>query len=267
MEGGRLYPIGRMSVPEAGNAMPRLYTDLAQWWPVLSSPDDYAEEAEFYRKCLVEASRIPIHTVLELGSGGGNNASFLKAHFEMTLVDIAPAMLRVSRNLNPECEHIHGDMRDVRLGRRFDAVFVHDAVNYMTTEQDLGRAIETTWVHLKPGGAALFCPDDVRETFRPRTSHGGHDRMLRSLRYLEWVWDPDPEDTTVVTDFAYILRDKYGVRIEYDRHVTGLFPRAAWLRLLQEQGFEVQARRFVATPPGEGSCEVFTCSKPADDGQ
>jgi SAM-dependent methyltransferase len=46
--------------------------------------------------------------VLELGSGGGNNASHLKARFEMVVVEPSPAMLAVSRALNPECEHEHG---------------------------------------------------------------------------------------------------------------------------------------------------------------
>jgi len=248
---------------QSESALPRLYTDLANWWPVLSHPDDYAEEAEFYRRFLCETCQIPVRSVLELGSGGGNNASHLKAHFEMTLVDIAPAMTRVSRNLNPECEHIHGDMRDVRLGRVFDAVFIHDAISYMTTAGDLGRAIETAWVHLQPGGAALLCPDFLKETFRPQTIHGGHDRMLRSLRYLEWTWDPDPNDATVVTDFAYLLRDKDGVRIEYDRHVTGLFPRGVWLRLLEQQGFRAETRSFETTTPDRVACEVFLASKPA----
>jgi len=72
----------------------------------------------------------------------------------------------------------------------------------MTTADDLKRAIETAWVHLRPGGAALLCPDFVKETFRPQTKHGGHDRMLRSLRYLEWTHAPDPRDTTIVTDFV-----------------------------------------------------------------
>lgn len=238
---------------------PRLYTDLAQWWPVLSSPDDYATEAEFYRQCLVESADGPVRTVLELGSGGGNNASHLKAQFDLTLVDLVPGMLRVSRSLNPECEHIHGDMREVRLGRVFDAVFIHDAIAYMLTEADLARVFETAWVHLRPGGAALFCPDDVRETFEPRTDHGGHDRMLRSMRYLEWTWDPDPADSTVTTDFAYLLRDKDGVRVEYDRHVTGLFPQATWLDLLRAQGFVVTRRRS-GVP--EERCDVFACRRP-----
>ena len=65
----------------------RLYTDLAAWWPLLSAPADYAEEAAFYRQLLDEAIAPPARTLLELGSGGGNNASHLKAHFDMTLVD------------------------------------------------------------------------------------------------------------------------------------------------------------------------------------
>ena len=31
---------------------------------------------------------------------------------------------------------------------------------------------------------SLFAPDEVKETFTPRTDHGGHDRNGRSLRYL-----------------------------------------------------------------------------------
>ena len=51
----------------------------------------------------------------------------------MTLVDLSAEMLEVSRQLNPECEHIQGDMRTIRLGRQYDAVLVHDAVDYVTT--------------------------------------------------------------------------------------------------------------------------------------
>ncbi len=86
-----------------------------------------------------------------------------------------------------------GHMRNVRLHRRFDCVFVHDAISYLTTEADLRQAIETAFVHCEPGGAALFAPDLVRENFRASTDHGGHDGADRSLRYLEWTWDPDPD--------------------------------------------------------------------------
>ena len=104
--------------------IPRLYTDLFAWWQLLSEPLYYAEEAGFYRKLIAEKMVIPVKTMLELGSGGGNNASHLKSHFSMTLVDRSTGMLSVSRGLNPECEHLQGDMRTVTLGRLFDAVFI-----------------------------------------------------------------------------------------------------------------------------------------------
>lgn len=60
-------------------------------------------------------------------------------------------------------------MRSVRLVREFGAGFVHDAVDYMTTERDLGRAVETAFVHCRKGGLALFVPDDVAESFAPES--------------------------------------------------------------------------------------------------
>jgi SAM-dependent methyltransferase len=251
--------------PDADPGVPKLYSDLASWWPLMSAPEDYEEEAAFYRHALAGAGERPPRTLLELGSGGGNNASHMKAHFdEVVLVDLSPGMLEVSRRLNPECGHVQGDMRTVRLGRQFDRVFVHDAVCYMTTLDDVRRVMETAWEHCAPGGAALFAPDHVRENFAPSTDHGGHDGEDRALRYLEWAWDPDPADTTYTVDYTYTLREADGsVRVEHDRHVEGLFPRADWLRLLAEVGFEATVLPFDHSELEPGKYEVFVARKPA----
>jgi SAM-dependent methyltransferase len=220
-------------------AAPRLYTTLARWWPLISPPEGYAEEAALYRDLLVAACDGPARTLLELGCGGGHNASHLAPHFALTLTDLSPEMLALSRALNPGVEHHLGDMRTLRLGRAFDCVLIHDAIDYMTTDADLRAALETAWVHLRPGGAALFAPDHVRETFLARTSHGGIDRDGRGARYLEWSYDPDPTDDTITTDYVFALRERDGqLEIVHDRHLTGLFPRDTWLRLLADVGFE-----------------------------
>jgi SAM-dependent methyltransferase len=240
---------------------PRLYSELADWFHLLTAPASYAQEADFYRRVLLEACDEPPRTVLELGSGGGNNASHLKQHFELTLVDRSPQMLALSSSLNPECRHLVGDMRDIRLGEEFDAVFVHDAIAYITAEDDLAATIATAAEHVRPGGAALFVPDFVRERFEPRTQHGGHDGEGRALRYLEWAWDPDPSDTTYVSDFAYLLREGGEVRCVQDRHVWGLFPRATWLQLIERAGLE--ASEIVAPPDEEpAGAELFVGKKP-----
>lgn len=239
-------------------SFPKLYTDLAAWWPLLSTPVDYAEEAAFYRKLLTARAALPHNTMLELGSGGGNNAVHLKAHFQMTLVDIAPGMLAVSRELNPECRHFEGDMRTVRLDEQFDMVFIHDAISYMTTLADLNQAIETSYRHCKPGGAALFAPDSLRETFKPGTKQGGHDHGDRGLRYLHWDFDPDPTDTTYESHFAYLLRSPDGsIQHAYDQHTLGLFSRAQWLEAIQTAGFTAEAVPFEHSEVEPGSTEVF----------
>ena len=237
----------------------KLYGELASWFHLLSWPPDYAEEAEFARSLMVEASAVPPVHVLELGSGGGNNASHLKAHFKMTLADLSEAMLALSRDLNPECEHIQGDMKSLRLGRSFDAVFIHDAIMYMTTENDLRLALETASAHCKQRGAMLVMPDVICETFVSLTTHGGHDSTSgdgRSIRYIEWTFDADTSDTTYTVDFAYLLReDGRPLRVVHDTHTFGIFPRGTWVRLLRDTGFEP---RSVADPWGR---EVFIGQK------
>jgi SAM-dependent methyltransferase len=237
----------------------KLYDELAEWWPLFSAPADYAEEAAFFARVLNDACEQAPRTVLELGSGGGNNALYLKSKFEMTLVDLSPQMLAVSRALNPECEYREGDMRSVNLGRTFDAVFVHDAIAYMTTADDLGAAIRTAHRHCRAGGVALFVPDCVRETFVAETRHGGHDGGDgRSLRYLMWSVDPDPADTTYRTDFAIMLREPSGeARVVHDSHIEGIFSRAEWMRLLRDAGFEPR------TLTDEWNREVFVARRPA----
>jgi hypothetical protein len=242
---------------------PKLYGPLADWWPLLSSPADYLEEAAIYAKHLVSAGDQPACTMIEFGSGGGNNASHLKRQFQMTLVDPSSEMLAVSRGLNPECDHVRGDMRTVRLEREFDRVFIHDAICYMTNATELREAVETAFVHCRPGGAALFAPDFVRESFRASTDHGGHDGEDRSLRYLSWTWDPDPEDSTYLVDYAYMLRVEDGsVRVEHDRHVEGLFARATWLQTLTDVGFQPQIVPFEHSEIAPGSMELFLGVKP-----
>lgn len=237
---------------------PKLYDELAPWFHLLTAPEEYAEEAEFYRNSIISASDIPPITLLELGSGGGNNASHLKEHFQLTLVDLSPAMLKISQELNPECEHIQGDMRKIRLGRLFDAVFIHDAIMYMLSESDLFKAMKTAYEHCRSGGVALFAPDHVKETFRPSTDHGGHDGEKGGIRYLDWTWDPETEDSVYFSEMVYLIKDRSGsVQIEHERHVLGIYPRQTWMQLLADAGFQPQIIPFEHNQVEPGTYEVF----------
>lgn len=123
---------------------------------------------------------------------------------------------------------------------------------YLTSEEDLRGMLATAHAHLAAGGVVLIVPDCTRESFRESTSSGGHDgadvtpaQPGRALRYLSWTYDPDPTDTAFITDFAYLLREGAdSVRGYTDRHINGLFPRATWIRLMEQAGFEATVHIF-----------------------
>lgn len=228
-----------------------MYEDLAAYWPVISPPEGYRLEAAHWRAAFEERLGPGTHSLLELGVGGGHNLHHLKEGFApVVAVDLSEAMLENSRALNPDVEHHVGDMREVRLGRVFDAVAIHDAVAYMRSEDDLARCFVTAARHLRPGGAFVTTPDHVTETYRdPQTKvkvcpHGDGDE----LTYFEYCYDPDPADTEYETLYTYLFRRGGGPpEVHTDTHVHGLFPKATWLRLLDAAGFDAAARPYMGS--------------------
>lgn len=98
--------------PEQKNLRP--YGEFAHLRPVISLPEDYAEEAEHCRSALRGRLGPGRRSILELGCGGGHLLS-----------------------------HLTYD---------FDAVLAHDAISYMLTEDDLRAVFATARAHLRPGG-------------------------------------------------------------------------------------------------------------------
>lgn len=216
----------------------KLYSEYAPWWPLFADPGYYANEAQAIIKALSQQLGRTPRTVLDLGCGGGTLASHLKSETAVTAVDLSPQMIAVSQALNPDCEHIVGDMRTLGLGRTFDAVILHDAVNYLTTFEDLVLTLTTTRHHLAIGGRVIVLPDDTTESFQATTSIGGRDDAVagRGLRYLLWTRRFD--DTSYTVDFAIMLREENTVfDVLHESHRFGLFSRTIWQRAFSDAGF------------------------------
>jgi SAM-dependent methyltransferase len=240
-----------------------LYAELADWWPLISPPAEYAEDADAIDELFAVADR-PVHTVLDLGSGGGHVAFHLKEGRRLTLVDLSAQMLVISAELNPDCEHIQGDMFAIRLGRLFDAVLVHDAIDYVTSQADLRRVIGTAVAHCRPGGVAVFAPDHTAETFRAGSGGGGgHDGSGRRAGFRERTSDPDPADDWILAEYEFTLQDADGsVRVVPEAHRLGSFRRQTWLELLTEAGVEAAAHPGPKVA-GRPARVMFTGRRPA----
>ncbi|MGI9009519.1 MAG: class I SAM-dependent methyltransferase [Streptosporangiaceae bacterium] len=254
---------GRQAGPADGEY--RLYRDLAGWWPLISPPGQYAQEAEYLAAVLDTRARVPVREVLDLGSGGGHVAVHLKDRFSLTLVDRSADMLAVSRRLVPQCRHRQGDMRSVRLGRVFDAVLVHDAIDYVTNLADLARVIGTAFAHCRPGGIAVFVPDYVKDGFAELTGSGGGgpDADGRLARFTEHTWDPDPGDDWVQADYEFSLCSADGsVAVIRETHRLGAFGRVDWLRLLAAGGFAPAAELGGPAAAGTRPEHLFAGHRP-----
>ena len=236
-----------------------LYDELAYLWPVISPPEDYAEEAVYWRDALRRYLGDGRHSLLELGVGGGHNLSHLTVEFDAVAVDISPNMLELSQRLNPTVEHHLGDMRTFRLpGRVFDAVLIHDAICYMLTENDLRAVFATARAHLRTGGLLLVAPDLVRDTFRPGMKLSwSTEKDGVQIATEETVYDSNPDDTVVESHFRYTITERGAQRVEQDIHVTGLFPISTWLVLMEEAGFRTD--RIPLPGDGDGCGEHLFC--------
>ena len=247
----------------------RLYNDLAHLWPIISPPEEYKVEAQEWLDVIQTrlgggiAVDQGLPTLLELGCGGGHLLSHLTPHFITEAVDVSPHMLEISRRLNPQTLHHEGDMRDIRLDRTFDVVAIHDAVNYMTTVDDLRAAINSAAIHASPGGLVLLAPDCIQETFTgPRVVEWTREAEDRSVTFIEYMGRPRPGSTTVESVFVFVIDEGGDLRVEIDRHTGGLFSTDTWLHLMTAAGLDAQYVRTNAYEGGFGG-NLFVGKKPA----
>lgn len=236
----------------------RLYHDLAHLWPIISPPEEYTVEAAEWRDLIWsefgwtgnQPAWDPRARLLDLGCGGGHLLSHFTRHFTTEAVDISPEMLEISRGLNPYTTHHVGDMRSIRLGRAFDVVTIHDAVNYMVTEEDLRAAIQTAQAHLDPGGLVLLAPDCLRDTFAgSRVVEWTRATEDSDVTFIEYVTQPTPDATTLESVFVFIINRNGDIQVEIDRHTSGLFPKSLWLEALTDVGLRAE---YVPTNTYEG---------------
>ena len=238
----------------------RLYTDLAWLWPMWGdAATEYAHYCQHVTGLIRQYARRPVLTLLDIGCGGGKNVLNLKKEFNVTGLDISPAMLAQAKELNPGCTFIQGDMRTFRLDSAFDAVLMDDAISYMNCRADFVAAFRTAYAHLNPGGVLIATPDVTMETFRQNlttTTRATRDGL--DVVFVENVYDPDPTDEQYETTILYLIRDHGRLRIEIDHWTLGIFSLDTWRHVLGETGFEVREGLYT---PGEDEYTVFTCVK------
>ena len=104
------------------------------------------------------------------------------------------------------------------------------------------------------------------ETFTPPCiAHETRRAGGAELTYVEYSTDPDPSDTEIETAYVFFFRENGQLRVEVDRHTTGLFPVGTWERLLQESGFAPERLDYPFSEHGAATY-LWVCTASGDPG-
>jgi SAM-dependent methyltransferase len=136
----------------------------ANSYDVFYRDKDYAAECALIEDIFQKYGKGSIRSVLDLGCGTGNHAIPLARHgYEVAGVERSESMLAHARRkaedaLPGRALHFQqGDIRDVDLGKQFDAALMMFAVlGYQVENADVLAALRTARRHLRPGGLLVF---------------------------------------------------------------------------------------------------------------
>jgi SAM-dependent methyltransferase len=118
---------------------------------------DYAGEIAFVRS-VIERHAPDARSLLDAGCGTGVHAAALSdAGFDVTGVDASATMIDEARKRAPAARLEIADIRELYLGRSFDAASsLFHVMSYQATAADLRAALGSIRRHLETGGTFLF---------------------------------------------------------------------------------------------------------------
>jgi SAM-dependent methyltransferase len=242
-------------------------TGYAAAYDALYAEKDYRGECDLLERVFTTYASKPVTSILDLGSGTGVHAHELATRgYEVVGVDRSESMLEVARRGRSDAKFLHGDLRSVDVGRRFDAVVLFFAVlGYQLSDSDVLAALRTSRQHLEQGGLLAF---DVwygpavlaqRPSTRTRTVDWGDRHVVRKSSGTL-----DPDRPTVRVDFELTIAGDESAPPVHETHEMRYFSSSDLERHLVDAGFELM--RIGAFPdfdrePDESTWNVFAVAR------
>lgn len=96
-------------------------------------------------------------SILDLACGTGAISEQLKADYEVTGLDIDPAMLVQYAKRNPELKTLHQSMTDLHSLPQYDGILLFgDSLNYLLSLDEVEKTLSEAITHLTEQGVFLF---------------------------------------------------------------------------------------------------------------
>ena len=138
--------------------MNSVFSRYAKYYDLLYAEKKYDEETLYISK-LIGESNLRGGALLEFGSGTGKHArALIKEGFQVTGIELSQEM--VDKAMEQPSEGFicyQGDICDVRLGKKFDAIIsLFHVISYITTNEALTKLFQNVSDHLEVGGLFVF---------------------------------------------------------------------------------------------------------------
>lgn len=148
------------------------YRDSAAFYDGIYDDKDYVAEAASVHTLVLQ--RCPrARTLLDVGCGTGGHLAQLRQWFEVHGADVSAQMIARAAEKLPEVPLHVADLRELSLGRSFDAVVcLFSAIGYVASLEELRRGVAAMAQHVAPGGVLAIEPWFTPEAWRPWTVHG-----------------------------------------------------------------------------------------------
>jgi len=139
-----------------------VFNEYAAYYNLLYKDKDYAGECDYINK-LIEEFAPGCKSILNLGCGTGNHDFiFSEKGYSVTGIDFSSQMIAIAserlqneNRKNPE--FLCADVREIRLGKKFDVVIsLFHVMSYQVTNTDILNAFKTAKEHLSGNGVFIF---------------------------------------------------------------------------------------------------------------
>ncbi len=198
---------------------------------------DYATEAELLHQIISDAYP-NARTLLDVGCGTGAHLAQLRQWYQVEGIDISPEMLAVARTRLPGVPLRLADMRQLALGRTFDAVIcLFSSIGYITDPDELRSTIDRLAAHVGPGGVLILDgwvrPEEWDDSYR-----GGPDVAKDETTTVVRLSFTRRVGNITELDMHHLVRSEDGIEYFAESHRLALTPTDQYVTLIEQAGLK-----------------------------
>lgn len=223
---------------------------------------DFARNAAPGLLRILHANGIATGRVIDLGCGSGIWAAQLcRRGYDVTGVDLSPAMLAIARRRAPKAKFVRGSLHAVPLPPCDAVTALGECFNYLfdagARRPDRLGLLKRIYAALRPGGVLIFdMATPGRGGGTPIRVREGRDWMLVSQV------SEDAASRTLTRRIVAFRRSGRSYRRIDETHRLRLFPRTEMADWLRTAGFRVRTIRGYGDVPFPTSLVGFIARRP-----